>query len=112
MTGGVVVVLGNTGPNFGAGMTGGFAYVLDEERTFVDRYNMELVDIQRITSEATEAYRHNLESLIKEFVEETGSAWGQQVLENLESLLNKFWLVKPKAASLQSLLEHTRAAPQ
>jgi len=112
MTGGVVVVLGNTGPNFGAGMTGGFAYVLDEERTFVDRYNMELVDIQRITSEATEAYRHNLESLIKDFVEETGSAWGQQVLENLESLLNKFWLVKPKAASLQSLLEHTRAAPQ
>ena len=112
MTGGVVVVLGNTGPNFGAGMTGGFAYVLDEERTFVDRYNMELVDIQRITSEATEAYRHNLESLIKDFVEETGSAWGQQVLENLESFLNKFWLVKPKAASLQSLLEHTRAAPQ
>ena len=49
---------------------------------------------------------------IKGFVEETGSAWGQQVLENLESLLNKFWLVKPKAASLQSLLEHTRAAPQ
>jgi len=112
MTGGVVVVLGNTGPNFGAGMTGGFAYVLDEERTFVDRYNMELVDIQRITSEATEAYRHNLESLIKDFVEETDSAWGRQILENLESYLNKFWLIKPKAASLKGLLEHTRAAPQ
>ncbi|WP_461516743.1 glutamate synthase large subunit [Porticoccus sp.] len=112
MTGGVVVVLGSTGYNFGAGMTGGFAYVLDEERNFVDRYNMELVDIQRITSEATEAYRHNLESIIQEFVQETGSAWGQKILDNFEHYVNRFWLVKPKAASLQTLLEHTRAEPQ
>jgi len=112
MTGGVVVVLGATGYNFGAGMTGGFAYVLDEERNFVDRYNMELVDIQRITSEATEAYRHNLESIIREFVLETGSAWGQQILDNFEHYVSSFWLVKPKAASLQTLLEHTRAEPQ
>ena len=112
MTGGVVVVLGATGYNFGAGMTGGFAYVLDEERNFVDRYNMELVDIQRITSEATEAYRHNLENIIREFVLETGSAWGQQILDNFEHYVSSFWLVKPKAASLQTLLEHTRAEPQ
>ena len=46
MTGGIVTVLGSTGYNFGAGMTGGFAYVLDTERNFVDRYNMELIDIQ------------------------------------------------------------------
>ncbi|WP_461480502.1 glutamate synthase large subunit [Porticoccus sp.] len=112
MTGGVVVVLGSTGYNFGAGMTGGFAYVLDEEKNFVDRYNMELVDIQRITSEATEAYRHNLESVIQEFVRETGSAWGQKILDDFEHYVSRFWLVKPKAASLQSLLEHTRAEPQ
>jgi len=112
MTGGVIVVLGATGPNFGAGMTGGFAYVLDEDRTFVDKYNMELVEIQRITSEATEAHRYHLESMITEFVAETSSEWGQEILDNFEYFVSNFWLVKPKAASLQKLLEHTHAAPQ
>ena len=112
MTGGVVVVLGATGSNFGAGMTGGFAYVLDENRSFVDNYNMELVEIQRITSEATEAYRYHLDSMITEFVAETGSSWGQEILDNFEYFLSKFWLVKPKAASLQILLAHTRSEPQ
>ncbi|WP_438894462.1 hypothetical protein, partial [Bacillus cereus group sp. BC325] len=50
MTGGLVCVLGETGVNFGAGMTGGFAYVLDEDRTFVDKYNHELVDILRVNT--------------------------------------------------------------
>ena len=48
MTDGVVVVLGRSGVNFGAGMTGGFAYVLDIDRDFVDRYNHSLIDITRI----------------------------------------------------------------
>src|SRR5439155_1256854 len=52
MTGGAVCVLGRTGVNFGAGFTGGFAYVLDLERNFVDRYNHELIDISRIHPEA------------------------------------------------------------
>ena len=64
MTGGIVAVLGAAGYNFGAGMTGGFAYVLDMEREFVDRYNMELVDIQRITAEATESHRVFLKNMI------------------------------------------------
>jgi glutamate synthase (NADPH/NADH) large chain len=51
MTGGVVCVLGRTGVNFGAGFTGGFAYVLDMERDFVDRYNHELIDIHRVSPE-------------------------------------------------------------
>lgn len=112
MTGGVIVVLGATGPNFGAGMTGGFAYVLDEDRTFVDKYNMELVEIQRITSEATEAHRYHLESMITEFVTETGSKRGQEILDNMEYYVSSFWLVKSKADSLRKLLEHTRAEPQ
>ena len=49
MTGGVVCVLGTTGVNFGAGFTGGFAYVLDMERDFVDRYNHDLIDIHRVS---------------------------------------------------------------
>ena len=112
MTGGFVCVLGKTGYNVGSGMTGGFAYVLDMDNGFYDRVNHELVEIQRINNEAMEAYRSHLESVLAEYVEETGSEWGQNLLENLDDYLRKFWLVKPKAASLKSLLSSTRANPQ
>jgi glutamate synthase (NADPH/NADH) large chain len=112
MTGGFVCVLGKTGYNFGSGMTGGFAYVLDLDNSFVDLVNHELVEIQRISSEAMEAYRSHLESVLREYVEETASTWGANLIENLDDYLRKFWLVKPKAASLKSLLTSTRANPQ
>ena len=112
MTGGIVTVLGAAGYNFGAGMTGGFAYVLDMEREFVDRYNMELVDIQRITAEATESHRVFLKKMIREHVEETGSAWGQELISNFSDYASKFWLVKPKAATLNSLLAQAHDNPQ
>ncbi len=112
MTGGVVCVLGETGYNFGAGMTGGFAYVLDLDNSFVDKYNHELVDINRISNEETEAHRNHLRSVIREFVAETGSAWGQEILDDFERFIGKFWLVKPKAADLQQLLKNTRARPE
>ncbi|OPX54501.1 glutamate synthase (NADPH) large subunit [Oceanospirillum multiglobuliferum] len=112
MTGGLVTVLGQTGYNFGAGMTGGFAYVLDMDRTFVDKYNHELVDIHRISSEPMEAYRNHLRSVIAEFVKETNSAWGQELLENFADYYRHFWLVKPKAASIGSLLDSTRQRPE
>jgi glutamate synthase (NADPH/NADH) large chain len=60
MTGGCVLVLGRTGLNFGAGFTGGFAYVLDIERDFVDRYNPELIDIVRISTEGMENHLSHL----------------------------------------------------
>ena len=112
MTGGFVCVLGKTGVNFGSGMTGGFAYVLDLDNSFVDRVNHELVEIQRISNEAMEAYRSHLREVLVEYVAETSSPWGTHLLENLEDYLRKFWLVKPKAASLGSLLSSTRANPQ
>lgn len=112
MTGGFVCVLGKTGYNFGSGMTGGFAYVLDLDNGFYDRVNHELVEIQRINSEAMEAYRSHLEGVLAEYVRETGSAWGSHLHENLDDYLRKFWLVKPKAASLASLLVSTRARPE
>jgi len=111
MTGGMVAVLGSTGYNFGAGMTGGFAYVLDMENNFVDKYNNELVEIFRLTEEHLEAHRNHLRSVIREFAEETGSEWGKHLLDDFISYTGKFWLVKPKAASLNSLLGHTRANP-
>ncbi len=112
MTGGFVCVLGKTGYNFGSGMTGGFAYVLDTDNSFFDRVNHELVEIQRISGEPMEAYRSHLRGVLVEYVKETGSAWGTELLNNLDDYLRRFWLVKPKAASLGSLLSSTRANPQ
>ena len=108
MTGGVVAVLGKTGVNFGAGMTGGFAYVLDEDNNFVDKYNHELVEITRVNTEQLEAQRNHLRGLIAEFVEETDSPWGQEILDNFGRYVGKFWLVKPKAANLESLLSSVK----
>ena len=108
MTGGVITVLGPTGYNFGAGMTGGFAFVLDEDRGFIDRYNNELIEIHRISTETFEPYRHHLRAGIQEYTEETGSAWGQELLEHFGDYVGKFWLVKPKAADLDHLLSRLR----
>ncbi|MGA2564332.1 MAG: glutamate synthase large subunit, partial [Steroidobacteraceae bacterium] len=110
MTGGVVCVLGRTGLNFGAGLTGGFAYVLDLDHSFVDRYNHELIDIHRLTPEDMENNVHHLEELMRLHVAETGSLWGQEILDDLRSYIGRFWLVKPKAASLDSLIENLRRA--
>jgi glutamate synthase (NADPH/NADH) large chain len=110
MTDGVVAVLGRSGINFGAGLTGGFAYVLDLDRDFVDRYNHELIDIHRISPESMEAHLHHLRSMILEHVELTRSAWGETLLEDFRTFLPKFWLVKPKAAELGSLIESLRQA--
>ncbi|WP_144175471.1 glutamate synthase large subunit [Pseudomonas sp. Kh13] len=112
MTGGFVCVLGKTGYNFGSGMTGGFAYVLDMDNTFVDKLNHELVEIQRISGEAMEAYRSHLARVLAEYVDETGSEWGRELSENLDDYVRRFWLVKPKAANLKQLLSSTRANPQ
>ena len=104
MTGGLVTVLGKTGVNFGAAMTGGFAYIYDEENHFSDSINQD-VDIQRIVPENMEAHRNHLREVIEEFVKETGSERGQFILDNFSDCVGKFWLVKPKAAALESLLE-------
>ncbi len=110
MTGGVVVVLGKTGVNFGAGMTGGFAYVLDEQNEFVDNYNHELIDIHRIATESTEAHRHYLRTTVKRYIAATDSDWGKHIIDNFSDYIGKFWLVKPKASELESLMDALRSA--
>ena len=110
MTGGTIVVLGRTGLNFGAGMTGGFAYVLDLEREFVDRYNHELVDIHRISLEGMENHLQHLRALLRNHADATHSAWAQRLLADFRDVLHKFWLVKPKAASLEALTEELKRA--
>ncbi|WP_376695101.1 glutamate synthase large subunit [Wenzhouxiangella sp. EGI_FJ10305] len=110
MTGGMVVVLGKTGINFGAGMTGGFAYVLDLDRGFVDRYNHELIDIHHIAPESMENHVHHLRNLIMRHHELTGSRHAVEVLDDFRRMLPKFWLVKPKAADLDDLIASLRNA--
>jgi len=110
MTGGVVIVLGRTGINFGAGMTGGFGYVLDIENAFVDRYNHELIDIHRIVTEDMEPQRDYLLGQIEAFAEATNSDWGRELLEDFSMYVGRFWLVKPKAADLASLMDTLRRA--
>jgi glutamate synthase (NADPH/NADH) large chain len=111
MTGGIVAVLGETGLNFGAGMTGGFAYVLDMDNTFEQRYNKELVELVRIDSGELSDHALFLKGMIEDHVRETNSVWGNQLLDTFEQRLKQFWLVKPKAAALDSLLNQvTKAA--
>jgi glutamate synthase (NADPH/NADH) large chain len=110
MTGGTVTILGRTGVNFGAGMTGGFAYVLDEDNTFVDRYNHELIDIHRLMPSQMEAHRQHLRGILAAHIKETGSPRARDILDNFESWIGKFWLVKPKAADIAQLLTTLAAA--
>ncbi|PWN56463.1 glutamate synthase large subunit [Abyssibacter profundi] len=110
MTGGVVCVLGSTGVNFGAGMTGGFAYVLDRDRHFVDRYNHELIDIHRLVAEHMEGHRHYVRDLIADYVKVTGSQWGAEILDDWRDWVGRFWLIKPKAIDIGDLLDAIRQA--
>ncbi len=104
MTGGCVVVLGETGVNFGAGMTGGLAFVLDRNNVFVDRYNHELIDINRLHSESMERYKNYLLGLIEDHVAHTNSTLGREIVDDYYSLASRFWMIKPKATELDELL--------
>jgi glutamate synthase domain-containing protein 3 len=93
MTGGRVVVLGQTGRNFAAGMSGGIAYVLDWNDDFAIRCNKEMVLLERVT-DAQEAAE--LRAMIERHAEYTQSALGYRVLLRWEELLPKFVKVYPK----------------
>lgn len=92
MTGGRVVVIGKTGKNFAAGMSGGIAYVLDEENSLYRNINKSMISMEEITwkSEAEE-----LKGMIREHVEVTGSVKGRMILEHFEEYLPKFKKIIP-----------------
>jgi glutamate synthase (ferredoxin) len=94
MTGGVAVILGETGRNFGAGMTNGVAYVYDLAGRFEHRYNPELVAIERI-ADADDS--HFLRRLVLEHAEKTGSQRAWDLLENWSLNLMGFWKVEPRS---------------
>ena len=106
MTGGVITILGKTGINFGAGMTGGFAYVLDVDGCFKGRINPELVE--GLSIEDLPMHQENLRGLIAKHVELTHSRIGERILADWENYVGKFVLVKPKANDVNALLGHKR----
>ncbi len=93
MTGGRVVVLGPTGRNFAAGMSGGIAYILDADGTFHTNCNLDMVDLERL-SDANEIAE--LKGLIERHAEATGSTRAQEVLAAWDETVPKFVKVLPK----------------
>lgn len=94
MTGGRVAILGPTGKNFAAGMSGGVAYVLDEDGTFGSRCNPEMVHMQQL---AEPADLEELRGMIQEYVGYTNSVNGKRILAHWEIFSAKFVRVIPKA---------------
>jgi glutamate synthase domain-containing protein 3 len=87
-----VVVLGRTGVNFGAGMSGGLAYVYDEARSFDSRCNLDMVDLELVTSARDQA---ELRGLLENHVRYTGSRKARRILDDWEGNLSFFIKVFP-----------------
>jgi glutamate synthase (NADPH/NADH) large chain len=91
MTGGLVVILGLTGRNFGAGMSGGVAYILDEKNDFESKVNREMVEITELTPEDISIVR----MYVEKHVELTNSTKGKSILDNFASSISLFKKVLP-----------------
>ncbi len=92
MTGGRVVVLGETGKNFAAGMSGGIAYVLDEDASLYKRLNKSMVSLETVTDKYDVL---ELKEIIAEHVAATGSAKGKEIYDNFSDYLPKFKRIVP-----------------
>ena len=99
MTGGTAVILGGTGKNLCAGMSGGIAYVWDEKHDLYKRLNHELVKMYDIDDETTTLQDktdvENLKSLIEKHVQETGSKKGKEILSDWENNVHNFKKIIP-----------------
>ncbi|SHI95733.1 glutamate synthase (ferredoxin) [Butyrivibrio fibrisolvens DSM 3071] len=92
MTGGLAVILGSTGKNFAAGMSGGIAYVLDEQHDLYKRMNKNMASL----NEVTEKYDiEELKNVLEDYVKETGSEHGKKILDNFEEYLPHFKKIVP-----------------
>lgn len=104
MTGGTVVILGKTGRNFAAGMSGGIAYVLDEDETFHTRCNMELVDLDKVENYEDIA---TLRMMIQQHQRHANSSLAKEILSNFDELLPRFVKVFPR--DYKRVLENLKA---
>ena len=104
MTGGIVAVLGPVGVNFGAGMTGGFAYLMDDNDDLDNRVNQDLIEIMPVDGKAILV--EHLRGLINQHYEETGSDHSLGLLTDFAATLKRFKLIKPKTSDVKNLLGH------
>ncbi len=107
MTGGLVVVLGKTGCNFAAGMSGGLAYVLDEAQLFDTMCNLDMVELESVWKEED---KNLLYELIQQHLRWTGSARAQSILDAWLDIVGKFVKVVP--IDYRKALEKMRTAQQ
>ena len=103
MTDGTVAVLGGTGMNFGAGMSGGLALIFDEHHRFHDCYNDALVGIQRMDGPDMQRQQDYLLALLEEYTSKTESPRGRRIIDRFAECLPLFYLVKPHAVELSVL---------
>lgn len=96
MTNGVVAILGKTGKNFGAGMTGGLAFVYDPGERFPERYHPEFLHLQRL-SDPQDSQEELLLGLLKDHLQWTGSVMAREILENWDQCRQHFWVAIPRA---------------
>lgn len=92
MTGGTVVVLGGVGKNFGAGMSGGIAYIWDVNETLKQNFNPDMADLEGLT----EKDKNTIKNLVEEHVKETDSDLGKYLLQDFEENLKYFVKVFPR----------------
>jgi glutamate synthase domain-containing protein 3 len=104
MTNGTVVVLGATGKNFGAGMTGGVAFVLDLEEEFLNRYNPQLITPSRLEAEED---INMLKGLIYKHLEGTESEIAREILADWPTYSQKFWKVSPTVPAAKPVVPET-----
>ena len=98
-----MVVLGKVGRNFGAGMSGGVAYVLDEEDNFKKLYNAEMIELEKILNDDESVLSDNLlkhdkerlRSLIENHFRYTNSPKAKNILDNFDNYLPKFIKIMP-----------------
>ncbi|POM75010.1 Ferredoxin-dependent glutamate synthase [Phytophthora palmivora] len=95
MTGGRVVVLGSTGRNFAAGMSGGIAYIYDEDNSFQKKCNMGMVGVSPLTETASAAEIQEVKALITKHLDRTQSPKAQKLLDNWDASSAKFMRVMP-----------------
>ena len=104
MTGGSIIVLGKTGNNFGAGMTGGLSFVYDKDNTFAKKINTESVEIAKLSEAIFTEHKKYLLKLLKEYCRDTGSHVAKSIILNFKKEIDKFIIIKPKASDFKSLL--------
>ena len=104
MTGGVVIVLGETGNNFGAGMTGGLSFVYDKDNTFAKKINNESVEIAKLSESIFIEHKKYLLKSLKEYYKDTHSYSAKSIISNFDEEIDKFIIIKPKASDYKSLL--------